>query len=558
MKEQAIHEKRSFASVKELIEFAEAEYKGRCAFAYKPDPRKREITEISFSRFTRDVKYLTCLMKNMDIKGRHIALVGKLSYHWALVYYAVIISGGVLVPLDRDWTGEEIGATAAFADCEYMFIDGDIKEKANEIKDMKGCYVINGRGDMEELLQKGRALYKELPHLWSFGVTDAEKTALIVFTSGTTGKGKGVMLSQRAVLEDITSVVPYIDFSSNTVGVLPPHHTYGSTVMLLGHTAIGSRVYISSGLRYITKELMEERPGHLILVPLYLETFYRRIHAAAKEKGREKTLYKMIAISNALRKIGIDIRYRLFSSVTSAFGGRLKTVICGGAPINQDMIDFFDSVGITVLNGYGITECAPIVAVNRSRNIIKGSVGNVLDVNRVKIDRPDANREGEILVKGANVMQGYYKNEGATREALTADGYFRTGDYGRLEKGEVLYITGRKKNLIILSNGKNVYPEEIENELISVPGVLEIVCYEGKSKRGPEHNGIAVEIFPDGEFLKNNGIEDKEGYFRPYIDAYNKRAQVYKRVDVFKLRDTEFPKNTLKKIMRFKIDTTVE
>jgi len=211
-----------------------------------------------------------------------------------------------------------------------------------------------------------------------------------------------------------------------------------------------------------------------------------------------------------------------------------------------------------VLNGYGITECAPIIAVNRSRRIVPGSVGPVLDIDTVKIDEPNEDGEGEIIVSGPNVMLGYYNDDAATADAFTEDGYFRTGDYGKLDENNVLYITGRKKNLIILSNGKNVYPEEIENELSATPGVLEIVVYEGQSRRGISHNAIVAEIYPDTEYLEKNNITDVQAHIKPYVDAYNRSTVPYKKISIIKIRKKEFPKNTLRKIMRFKMDMTID
>jgi long-chain acyl-CoA synthetase len=239
-------------------------------------------------------------------------------------------------------------------------------------------------------------------------------------------------------------------------------------------------------------------------------------------------------------------------------GGKLKMVISGGAPISEEIIDFFENIGVSSINGYGITECAPIIALNHTKHPVKGSVGYVLDIDNVRIDEPNEDGEGEICVKGPNVMLGYYKNEEATAEAFTEDGYFRTGDYGKFGKDGALFITGRKKNLIILSNGKNVYPEEIESELIAVPGVLEVIVYEGQSKRGLEHNTIVAEIYPDQEFIKKNNIEDPHEYFRPFIDEYNRHAVVYKKIGKHKVRTEEFPKNTLRKILRFKLDMTID
>ena len=366
------------------------------------------------------------------------------------------------------------------------------------------------------------------------------------------------MLTQNALLTDICDVIPYIDFGNKTVGVLPPHHTYGSTVTLIGHAIVGCEVYISAGLRYVAKELKEEQPTHMIVVPLYLETFYRKILATVNEKGKKEFLFRMLKFSNSMRKMGIDLREKLFKEIRAAFGGKIKTLISGGAPINPNILWFFESVGITTLNGYGITECAPIIAVNRSRRVIPGTVGPVLSIDTVKIEDPNQEGEGEILVKGPNVMLGYYKDPEATKDAIDEEGFFHTGDYGKLDKDRVLTITGRKKNLIILSNGKNVYPEEIENMLVATPGVLDVVVYEGQSKRGLEHNAIVAEVYPDQEYMEKNGIQDVKAHLKPYVDAYNKTAVPYKKIGILKIRKQEFPKNTLRKIMRFKIDTAID
>ena len=255
------------------------------------------------------------------------------------------------------------------------------------------------------------------------------------------------MLCTDALIRDMAGIIPYIDFGEKTVSVLPPHHTYCSTVMILAHVMIGTEVYISDGIKYVLKELQGEKPGHLILVPLYLETFYRKIKANLKKQGKERIVSVMMKVSNALRKATfglVDIRKKLFAKIRDAFGGEIKMIVTGGAPINQEIVAFFEGIGIATINGYGITECAPIVAGNRTLHVVKGSVGHVLDVNEVKILEPNEAGEGEICVKGLNVMLGYYKNEEATKEAFTEDGYFKTGDYGKLRKDGVLFITGRK------------------------------------------------------------------------------------------------------------------
>ena len=564
MKHDMLHKKVEFTNVRQLVEWSADTYGEKNAFSYRLDPLKGDTYTINYITFRDTVRALGSALLSMGCAGKHCVVIGKPSYDWILTYFAVLSIGGILVPLDRDWLKEDLADTAAKADAQFLFCEEELAEKAAYIAEHTSLlsspiYLLseNKENSLASLIETGIEAYKQDPTVYHEAPIDPMKLSLLVFTSGTTGKGKGVMLSQNAILSNMTDVIPYIDFADKTVGVLPLHHTYGSTVMLIAHMMIGCEVYISAGIRYIQKELREQKPGHLILVPLYLETFYRKILATLKEKGKEELVFRMIKLSNAMRKAGIDKRTKLFGEIRAAFGGEVKTIITGGAPINPQILYFFDGIGISTLNGYGITECAPLIAVNRSRNVVPGSVGNVIDMDTVRISEPNEDGEGEIWVKGPNVILGYYKDTKATADAFE-NGFFKTGDYGKLDKNNVLYITGRKKNLIILSNGKNVYPEEIENELAATPGILDIIVYEGQSKRGISHNAIVAEIYPDKDFFETNGIEDIEEYLKKYIDNYNRNAVPYKKIGVIKVRKTEFPKNTLRKIMRFKLDMTID
>ena len=557
-----IHEKKVYSNFREVIEDIDKLYGDRTAFSYRIKASDKTVQKKSYKELCADVRALTAELVSMGVNGKHVALVGKLSYHWILVYYATFCAGGVLVPLDKEWLSKDLADTGAKAEVSFVFCDGDVIEKGRAISEAAGCgepiTMEYGAGTVDELVEQGRVKFNADNQLYFSAPIDVDAMSLLVFTSGTTGKGKGVMLSQRNVLSDIASPLQYIDFTFKSVGVLPPHHTFGSTVNILGHNCIGCEIYISSGIRYVQRELKEQKPGHMVLVPLYLETFYRKIMANIKEQGKEKLISVMIKVSNVLRKVGIDLRRKLFGAVLDAFGGEIRMVVCGGAPINQEILSFFNGVGIEVLNGYGITECAPIIACNHSHDVIPGSVGPASDVNEVLIHDPNEDGEGEIWAKGSNVMLGYYKDEEATKEAITPDGYFRTGDYGKIgPKGEI-YITGRKKNLIILSNGKNVYPEEIESEFIAVPGVIDIIVYEGQSKRGLMYNTIVAEVYPDQDYITKNNITDIEAHLKKYIDEYNLTAVPYKKIGLLKVRTEEFPKNTLRKIMRFKLDMTID
>lgn len=559
-----INEKHEFTNMRELVEWAGETYADRFAYSFRRTP-KSEVTKIRFSSLRDDVRALACELSDMGCAGKHCAVIGKLSYDWVLTYFAALSIGAVLVPLDPEWLKEDLADTVAKANASFLFCDEDIKEKgeyiAEQIKfETEPIWLAakNTERSLRAAMRAGKPKFEKNPDPYFLAEIDPEALALLVFTSGTTGKGKGVMLSQNAVLSDITAITPYVLFGKKTVGVLPPHHTYGSTVTLAGHAVIGAEVYISAGLKYITKELQEQKPEHLCLVPLYLETFYRKIWANIKAQGKEDLIKRMIKVSNGLLKVKIDLRKKIFAQVRAAFGGEIRMIISGGAPINPEILDFFQAMGINTLNGYGITECAPIVAVNRSLHIVPGSIGDPIDIDEIKILEPNEDGEGEICVKGPNVMLGYYNDEEATAAAFTEDGYFRTGDFGKIDEEGVVFITGRKKNLIILSNGKNVYPEEIENDLIAIPGILDIVVYEGQSKRGLAHNAIVAEIYPDEDYIKANKIEDIKAHLKPYIDEYNKNAVPYKKIGILKIRTTPFPKNTLKKITRFKLDMTID
>ncbi len=564
MKKTKLHEVVEFNDIRHAVESFREMHGDKPAFSYKLRAHDKERIVKSYIDLTDDVRGLAAKLIELGAIGKHVAVIGKLSYEWILLYYAVQAIGSVVVPLDKDWGAAELADVAKRADIELVFTDTDIAEKGEAIKTALGkntLYLIapEGENSVGALVAEGKVLFEKDSAPYYNAPIDPDKLSLLVFTSGTTGQGKGVMLSQRNYMSDLAYIIPYIDFEKKSVNVLPPHHTYCSSVTIFGHCTAGVESYISSGIRYVQKELKEEQPEHLILVPLYLETFYRKIMANIKEKGKEKLIARMIKLSNFLRKFGIDLRKKLFGEVLAAFGGKVKFAITGGAPISQDIVDFFDGVGVTVLNGYGITECAPIISVNPNSFIVRGSVGIPIEANTVKIFEPNEDGEGEILVKGSNVMLGYYKNEEATRDAFDEDGYFRTGDYGKIdEKTGAIFITGRKKNLIILSNGKNVYPEEIESEFTSVPGVIDIIVYEGQSKRGLMHNAIVAEVYPDKDYIEKNNITDIKAHLQAYVDAYNRTAVPYKKIGILRVRDEEFPKNTLRKIMRFKLDMTID
>ena len=562
-----LYETTVFEDFRIMTENVAKKYPDRVAVSYKKNPKDKETVKVTYKEARNYIRNMGTGLISMGFRDKHIALVGESSFEWICSYFSLMSVGAVTVPVDKDLPAEEMAGILDNADCEYVFYSTAIEAKIEEIKGKVPrlkTYICMGEPKtrdalkLSDIVAKGAGLFATGDNSYYDYEIDRERMASIVYISGTTGKGKGVMLSQKNIVSDMTQGMYLFDITPKTMNVLPPHHTFGSTVNFVGHYSQGSEIYISSGLKHIPDELKEQKPTHLVLVPLFLEALYKRIWGTAEKKGQAATLRRMIGFSNGLRKIGIDLRRVLFKSVLDAFGGRLGMIICGGASLNEDIIDTFDAIGITLLNGYGITECSPLISCNRNRYQKRGSVGVPIIGEEVKIKDPDENGEGEICVKGPNVMLGYYKNPEATAAAFDEDGWFRTGDYGKLDEEGWIYITGRLKNVIILSNGKNVYPEEIENEISRIYGVNECIVYAGESRTQPNKEVIVAEIFPDFDELKEKGIEDVKLYFDNEIKKINSRMVSYKAVKMVKIRDDEFQKNTSRKILRFAIDKSIE
>lgn len=563
--------------MRSLVEESAQNFSDSIAISYKDKPSDKEVKKITFIQWRDDVRNLgTSLIAN-GLREENIAIVGENTYGWCCSFFAVMGIGSVTVPVDKELPVEDIDGIITTTSCKAVIYGKTAEEKIKELlkngalKSVELLVSIEPKTSIDETLlgekkltsvaaleEKGAELYKGGDNSYYDYKIDVNKLASIVFTSGTTGKGKGVMLSQANICLDMTLGMYNFDITRKTLHVLPPHHTFGSTVNYVGHLSQGCEVYISSGLKHVSDEIREQQPTHLILVPAFLEVMNRKIWTTARKTGKEGLLKAMMKVSDALRKVGIDLRKKLFSSVLSAFGGKLELVICGGAKLDEEIIKTFDSLGITILNGYGITECAPLISANRNKYRKPGSVGTPILACRVKIDKPDENGEGEICVKGPNVMLGYYNNPEATAEVFDKDGFFHTGDYGRLDEEGWIYITGRKKNLIILSNGKNVYPEEIEADLQKVEGVSEVVVYAGESKVQKDKITIVAEIYPDADLLADKGVTNAQEYFENEVKLLNAKMPSYKAVKRVKLRDVEFQKNTSRKITRFSIDKTID
>lgn len=566
-KNYPLYETTVFEDFRIMTENVAKKYPERIAISYKKDPHDTETVNVTYSEARDFIRNMGTELISMGCRDKKVALVGESSYEWICTYFSLMSIGAIVVPIDKDLPTEEIADIMSFSECEFIIYSLVIEEKISDIKAKVPSLVtcicmgeaeLEGASKLYNIVESGNEKFLKGDNSYYDYKIDPGRLATIVFTSGTTGKGKGVMLSQKNIVSDMTQGMYNFAITPKTMSVLPPHHTYGSTVVFVGHFSQGSEIYISSGLKYILNEMKEQQPQHLILVPLFVETMYKKIWSTAEKTGKAGLLRRMMKASNFLRKIGIDLRRKIFKSILDNFGGKLEMIISGGASLNQDIIDTFDSIGIVILNGYGITECSPLVSCNRNKYQKKGSVGITIIGELVKIKDPDKNGEGEICVKGPNVMLGYYKDPEATKAVFDEDGYFKTGDFGKLDEEGWIYITGRLKNIIILSNGKNVYPEEIETEVLRVYGVSEAIVYAGESKAQKNKEVIVVEIFPDYEALSTRGIQDAEVYFNNEIKKVNNRMAPHKAIKMVKIRQEEFQKNASRKILRFAIDKNID
>lgn len=489
----------------------------KTAFEWREDGKLRRK---SFANVFDDAKALSGYFY-ANYQGKNIAVIGEDSYTWLIIALAIIVSGNVCVALDKDSDPELLRKQLKQVDVKAVYYSLDYCGEIGEV--FRESYPFE---EVEDYISLGKKLHNK-------NTQDIQKDAMIFFTSGTTGYGKAVVLSQRNIMADLYGASSIYCPSGRAASFLPYHHAFGFVTSLLMPYYYGCYTFISGSLKRLLDDFKDGRPDTIFAVPMVVETMYRQIWRTARREKRERKLSRGIKISNALMKIGIDWRKKLFKQILDEFGGNVDYIICGGAALDVKYIEWFRSIGIEILVGYGITECSPVVAVNRNHYKRDGSVGQICrDVNVRIID-------DEIVVSGDIVMKGYYKDRKSTEEVLK-DGRFYTGDLGRLDEDGFLFVTGRKKNLIILSNGENVSPEEIEAKLASDNGVAEVIAYE-------DNNRIIVSIYPEKSYM---GDQD---YFDELIGEYNREKPKNRQIAYVRLRTAEFPRNNNGKIIRSKV-----
>lgn len=532
-KEYEYHEAGKYSNIPEYLKYITKKNGDRVAFKYVVNKNDVEKT---YNEFYDDIKCMAKSLMKLKYQNQKISILGENSYYWIVAYMAIAATDNTVVPIDKDLQMVDIQTIISEADVKLLIISDQYNDYIEPLKEAFPELNVINMNEIEKYISDGKNIKIKLPDV------SPEQIATIIYTSGTTSKPKGVMLSHKGLAADTIGCEKHFKLTGDSILVLPLHHTFALTAQILFGLACGYAVCIPNSLKKIDELFKKYKPSSMIIVPMLVEAFYNKIWKTIRASGKEKLVRTMIKISDFLLKLKIDIRGKVFKQIVDGLGGNLNLIVSGGASLEKSYVADFRSFGIDVFNGYGITECSPVVSVNRNKYYRDGSVGQVLNGIEVKILKEnDENQEGEILVKGDVVMKGYYKHPELTKEAMTDDGYFNTGDIGYLDKDNFLFITGRKKNIIILDNGKNVYPEELEGKLQKKDGIKEVIVFEKDKK-------IAAEIFPDFEVIPND--ENTKDNVQKIVDEFNKDLPFYKKIDYIIIRDTEFEKTTTKKIKR--------
>ena len=565
-------EPKEIKSLRDLVETSAELYGDKILYIYK---RGEARYSFSYNDYRRDLYRLGEGMSRIGLMGRTVAVIGESCPEYMTAYIAAVSGGGVIVPLDRDLGHAEIarfadlsGAEAVFYTEQFNDVLPSLAEQMPQVRYFIPIAPAEGSDTTDGSSSAGDAVILPYSELLALGdkamegdrsfldydcTADMSQMSALLFTSGTTGTSKGVMLSHANLVASVNAASRGTIFGpDNTfVDLLPMHHSYEVTCGHLGAANLGGTVYINDSLKNTLRSITTFKPDSLIVVPLYVETVHKRIWAEIARKGMTRRVRALMKASSAMHRAGIDIRRKLFKQILDGLGGNLRYIICGGAPLSPELVRDFDAYGIEICEGYGITECSPLIAVNRHGKVRLRSVGQPVDNCEVRIADPSADGTGEIEARGRNVMLGYFGNEEATAEVFTEDGWFRTGDVGCMDADGYIYITGRKKNIIILSNGKNIFPEEIEEHLYTSPLIGECVVIGRKNSAGDTR--ITAVIYPSDEAVELEGKseEEKLALIRDAVNTINRSLPVYKQVRDVELRSEEFEKTTTRKIKRF-------
>lgn len=545
------YESRKIHDLREMLEYSASSYSKRAVFYEKTDGKYRSYT---YSSFYRDVNALGVALMRRGLEGKRIILIGENSYAWCVSYMATVCGLGVIVPVDKEIPAEELANIAKISGASAIIFSEKCREKASgagkrlqkfsfdEIAAL--CEEANGYPLCEYSAYKNISI-------------DIDAMCTLIFTSGTTGVSKGVMLTHRNLccnIENLAKLVQVLP-EDTALSVLPLHHVYECTAGFLFPISRGASVAFSEGVRHIMKNMKEINPTKMLCVPLLIETMYSKIWANIRKKGIEEKVKTIIKTTNLIKpeSARIAAKRKIFSEIHESMGGKLNLIVSGGAPIDPQVLKGMRDFGFRIIQGYGLTECGPLAAVNPDRAPKDCSAGVALPGGELKIVNPSSDGIGEICYRGDNVMLGYYKQPEVTAD-IKRNGWLHTGDLGYIDEDGYLVITGRKKNIIVTANGKNVFPEELETYLLRSPYVAECVIVGIMNERKKDYDIVAL-VYPDlnyakealGAYANNRVVYEK---ISDEIKRVNGMVQTYKRINMLITRTEEFPKNSSRKIKR--------
>lgn len=563
MKPERYFEAKECENIREILYYSAEKYKNKTAFIIKQkDENKVNYKNISYKKLLEDINSLGTKLFDMGYEGKRIAVVGRNRYEWCIAHLANLLGNMVSVPLDKELQVDELESCLIRSKADIVIFDEKYIENIEIIKQRGKTALQNyismgkleGYENVQDLMKQGESLMKKGNKKFITTKIDSYKMSILLFTSGTTAKSKAVMLSQNNIASNVYSMQLVEDIRSDDVNLafLPFHHIFGSTCMIV-MLACGVATGFPDGLKYISQNLKEYKVSIFVGVPLLVEAIYNRIEKEVAKQGKTKLIKIAKKMSNLLLKLHIDVRRKLFKQILEQLGGHLRFVISGGAPLDKKVAQGFNEIGISLAQGYGLTETAPVIAAENYKKSKYGSIGVPLENVELDIYEKDENGIGEIRVKGPNVMLGYYENPEATKQVLK-DGWFHTGDLAYIDKQGYIFITGRKKDMIVLKNGKKVFPEEVETLINRIEEVKECIVFGMPDEKDKNDLKLSVKVVYDKEIADekypNKTKEQIEKIIWEQIKEINKTMPPYKYIKNMILTDKELIKTTTQKVKR--------
>ena len=569
------YEESHYETVKEIFRYGTETFRDRVFILDKDKPRDKEFREYTYGDFREDVEALgTALTAKYMEKGAPLAIIGENQYDWYVSYMTALTGAGIAVPLDKELPDNEIEITLNRSKAEAVIFSAKLKDRILKLRE-KGrlpyvrTYVVMKSGDLlddnvvgfDEVVREGKELIAGGDRSFIDTVTDPDEFRALFFTSGTTSDAKGVMATSRQLANNINAVSAYVRINEQDrfFSVLPLHHTYESSIGYLLAVAYGSSIAVNQGLRYITQDLKDTRPSILIAVPLLIEHLYESIQKNIRKSKKEKIVESMMHTAKVLKGMGVDIRRRVFKEIYDGLGGNLEYIVSAAAPLDPKIGQWLTDLGIIFLQGYGLTETCPISAVTPEYDTRVGSAGKTIINGEIRVSNPDENGDGELVISTNTLMMGYFEDEAATNDAIEVDEngrrWFYSGDIGHVDEDGFVYITGRIKNVIVTQNGKNIYPEELEQLILENHDFSDCMVY-GKEVPGEKELIVTARVIPNYDRLKEvyGDISTEEIYKLLLHDIrdVNKKTTNYKAIKNLEIKDGDYIRTSTKKIKRYR------